>query len=119
MHDSPDHLHDEIFAHRNCGRMSHDDVRSTNCTDLRKLSEHPPVTLAPVWLPVGTLQQQQKAQQQPDAKRPKLNGRQDKQQQQQQQQQQLPVPPLRFFIQSAREFASVYLPGRALELNCE
>jgi len=96
--------------------MSHSDVRSTDCTDLRELSEHHPVTLSPVWLPVGSLQQQD--QQQPDAKRPKLNDRQDEQQQQQQQQQ-LPVPPLRFFIQSAREFASVYLPGGVLEQDCE
>jgi len=114
--DSPDHLHDEDFAHRNRGRMSHGDVRSTDCTDLRELSQHHPVTLSPVWLPVGSLQQQD--QQQPDAKRPKLNDRQDEQQQQQQQQQ-LPVPPLRFFIQSAREFASVYLPGGALQQHCE
>ncbi len=94
--------------------MSHGDVRSTDCTHLRKLSEHHPVTLSPVWLPIGSLQQQDK--QQPDAKRPKLNDRQDKQQQLQQQ---LPMPPLRFFIQSAREFASVYLPGGALEQDCE
>ncbi|KAA6422753.1 MAG: hypothetical protein FRX49_07288 [Trebouxia sp. A1-2] len=78
------------------------------------LSEHHPVTLSPVWLPVGSLQQQDK--QQPDAKRPRLNDRQDKQQQQQQQQ--LPVPPLRFFIHTPNEFASVYVPGRALEHDC-
>ena len=92
--------------------MSQDDIRSTDCKELCNLSEHHPVTLSPVWVPVGSLQQQD--QQQPDAKRPRLNDRQDKQLQRQ-----LPVPPLRFFIQSACEFASVYLPGRALEQDCE
>ncbi|DBA89883.1 TPA: hypothetical protein ACH3X2_004738 [Trebouxia sp. C0005] len=117
IQDSPDHLlcHDEA-ANKTCGRMIHCDVRSTDCTDPCRLSEHHPVTLSPVWLPVGSLQQQDK--QQPDAKRPRLNDRQDKQQQQQQQQQQLPVPPLRFFIHTPNEFASVYVPGRALEHDC-
>ncbi len=112
IQDSPDHLHDDTVS-KTCRRMSRDDVRSTDCKDLHKLSEHHPVTLSPVWLPVGSLQQQDK--QQPDAKRPRLNDRHDIQQQQQQ----LPVPPLRFFIQSPHEFASVYLPGRASAKDCE
>lgn len=105
IQDSTDH-HAEAMSD-NSRRISHGDVRSTDCMDLHKLSEHHPVTLSPVWVPLGSLQQQN--QQQPDAKRPKLNDRQDKEQQQ------LPVPPLRFFIQSPHEFASVYLPSRALE----
>ncbi len=109
----PDHLycHDEAVS-EDSRRMSHDDFRSTDCADLRTLSAHHPVTLSPVWLPVGSLQQQD--QQQPNAKRPRLIDK-----QQQQQQQQLPVPPLRFFIQSPHEFASVYLPGRASAKDCE
>ncbi|DBA84827.1 hypothetical protein WJX77_001720 [Trebouxia sp. C0004] len=109
------HRHD-VAVSKNCRRTSHDYIESRDCTNLRKLSEHHPVTLSPVWLPVGSLQQQDK--QQADAKRPRLNDRQDKQQQQQQQQQ-LPLPPLRFFIQSLHEFASVYLPGKARAQDCE
>ncbi|MCJ1306065.1 hypothetical protein MMC08_008883 [Hypocenomyce scalaris] len=73
-------------------------------------AERNPPTVSPVWLPVRSASvnaiKQQDMQQQHDAKRPKWDDNILKQQKQQ-----LPLPPLRFFIRSSGEFASVYLPG--------
>ncbi len=74
---------------------------------------HPP-TLSPVWLPIRQfavtgLHSSQEDELQQAAKRPRFScdtgSHQD-------QQRLLPVPPLRFFIQSAAEITLVYLPGK-------
>lgn len=81
--------------------------------DQHASAERNPPTVSPVWLPVrkasiAFIKQQDMQQQQHSAKRPKWD---DSILKQQQLQQQLPLPPLRFFIRSPGEFASVYLPG--------
>ena len=104
-------------------------VTSQSCNTGRRLeafsgqhgqSEFMPPTVSPVWVPVGQSAWQSSNAKQEDlqqhaTKRPRLrhDAGDDSHMLQEQQLHFLPIPPLRFFIRSPHEFASIYLPSKS------